>query len=691
MNSALRHPLHSVECHITSSVCFTFIVWVVEISFIFPHALLVFTALLSGSLVIAETLGDPKSSKNAMKVKDSTKQNKYLPKRREEAGDMTVQFGQIQASSQLHGINGSSSAGDHVLQRRTQYLLTPMKHEQTGLLSMDLSGDIPGKKFSVSKLSRNDDMGLAQESKVRMGEKAALFPEHEKFEAMTSLKQDETGTHSRSNKWSHHPFIEGKCSAGVRIKKVNVLKRSSGEMNYENGPKKKMKKKKEPRSELNRDSLDKRKALSFVEAWGKKSSQLDSAERHSNMLTVRNSKLDVLQLLSNLQALSVDPFFGSSDRSSIRAVRQFFLRFRSLVYQKSLAKSPFTTKPSAKTLSSTNEPTKPERKRLSSDHQQDIPSTKKLKKFSQLKPMASDKKTNQEAKKRSNLAPFNPLRDQDGPVPINAKPAKAQPGKKMGPSPEVIDPTMLVMKFPSGTSLPSAALLKARFCRFGPLDQSAIRVFWKSSICRVVFLYKLDAQTALRYASGSNSLFGNVNVTYFLRDVKTSSASEGLEPKKAKTDEPIVEPLSQRLERAPPIHKPNIQLKSCLKKPGNNGNGNRGTARVKFMLGGKETETAIPVSGRNNASSSSSVAMEFVSKNTQNIVPSTLPPLLPLSSQNSKQKHVNNNQVDHVEPPLDQSKCAVDISQEMMKLLVRCNDVVANVTVLLGYVPYHPL
>ncbi|VVA96566.1 unnamed protein product [Arabis nemorensis] len=156
----------------------------------------------------------------------------------------------------------------------------------------------------------------------------------------------------------------------------------------------------------------------------------------------------------------------------------------------------------------------------------------------------------------------------------------------------------------------------------------------------------------------------------------------------AKTDEPIIEPLSQRLERAPPVHQPNIRLKSCLKTPGKNGNGNRGTARVKFMLGGKETETTFPVSGRNNASSSSCVAMEFVSKNTQNIVPSTLPPILPLSSQNSKPKHVN-NQVDHVEPPLDQSQ--VNISEEMMKLLLRCNDVVANVKGLLGYVPYHPL
>ncbi|AAF64539.1 hypothetical protein [Arabidopsis thaliana] len=618
---------------------------------------------LSGSLVSAETLGNPKSYTKAMNVKDSTKQDKYLPKRREEAGDMTVQFGQVQESSQFQGINGSS-AWDRLLQRRTPCLQTPRKHEQTGLVSMNFtssSGNIPGKKSSVSKLSRDDDKGLAQESDVRMGEKATLFPDQEKFEPMKSLKQDETGTNSRSNKSSLKLFSGGKFSAGVGIKKGNVVKRSSGEMKSENCPPEPKKKKKEYVSELNRDTPDKRKALSSGEAWAKKSSQVDSAKRRSNMLIV---KLDGLQLLSNLLALSLDPLFGSSDRSSFRVIRQFFFHFRSHVYQKSLATSPSATKlsKSAKTLCRANEQSKAGRNRISSDSQQDVPSTKKLKKTIQFKPLASDKKTNQDATKRSSLAPLNPVRDQCR-VPINAKPAIVQQEKKTGPSAMVVEPTMLVMMFPPGESLPSIDLLKARFGRFGQLDQSAIRVSWKSSICRVGFLYKLDAQTALRYVSGSKSLFGNVNVTYFLRDMKASSASGDHELKKAKrpkTDKPITKPLNQLLEQAPPVHQPNIQLKSCLKKPGNNRNGNHRTVRVKFMLGEKETESPFSVS------------------------------ILPLSSQDSEPKPVN-NQVDHVEPPLDPSQLKVDISLQMMELLTRCNDAVANVTGLLGYVPYHSL
>ncbi|XP_010464069.1 PREDICTED: uncharacterized protein LOC104744678 [Camelina sativa] len=657
-------------------------------------------APLSGSLVSAVTLSNTKISTQAIKVKDSTKQEKYHPKRREEACDMTVEFGQVQASFELQSIDGSS-AGDHILQRRTPHLQTPRKHEQTGHVSVNFTsstGDIPIKKSSVSKLSHDDDKGLSQESKVKMGEVATLLPDHEKFEAMTCLKQDETGTISRSNQGALPPFIEGKRSAGVGIKKGNDLKRFSEERNGRPKPKKKMKK--ESGSELNRDSPNKRKALSSGEAWAKKSSQLDSSNRHSNMMIMRNSRLDGRTLLSNLQALSLDPFFGSSDRSSTRVVRQFFLRFRSFVYQKSLAASPSTTNPSkcAKILSRTNETSNSnsERKRLSSAQQQDVPSTKKLKNTNQFKPMASDKKTNQEATKRPSLAPFNLVRDRSGPVPINAKPAIGQPEKKMAPSAKVAEPTMLVMMFPPGTSLPSTALLKARFGRFGQLDQSAIRVSWKSSTCRVVFLYKVDAQTALRYASGSKSIFGNVNVTYFLRDMNASSAPGDHELKKAKTDEPITEPLNERLEQTPPVSQPNIQLKSCLKKPCKNGNGNHRTARVRFMLGGKETETLFLVSGRNNgnhassssSSSSSSVAMEYVSQNT---VPLTLPPILPLSWQNSKPKPAANNEVDQVEPPLDPSQHKVDISQQMIKLLTRCNDVVANVTGLLGYVPYHSL
>ncbi|ESQ32238.1 hypothetical protein EUTSA_v10003560mg [Eutrema salsugineum] len=688
-----------------------------------PHNRAPPRAPLSGPLVIAETLGDLKSSKKPTKVKDSKKQDKYLLKRRDEAGDKTIPFGQVEASATT--AFGGSLDGDFVLQRRAPTVQNPMKDEQSGIVSMDFtssSAAIPGKESSVSKISLDEEKDLAEESKEKLEEKTVVFPEHGKSEAMATLKQ-EAGPDSGSAGNSLQPLLEsprgshtsasgGKSSTGSVIKKVKVIKRPSSEMGSENPPSEPVKKKKK-KKEPNSDHPEKRKFLSSGEAGAKKLSQLGSAHLQSYM------EVDVPQLLNHLQDLSLDPFFGSSV-ASFGAARKFFLRFRSLTYQKSLtvsssdaiAESVRDAKPlkPIKNVNRTADPSKAGRKRLSSDRQDEIPSAKKSKKTNQLKSLASEKKIKREAKDS-----IKPVREQSGAV--HAKPAKAQTGKKTGPSAKVVEPTMLVMKFPPGTSLPSAALLKARFGRFGLLDQSAIRVFWKSSTCRVVFLYKADAQTAFRYATGNNTLFGNVNVRYFLRDVDTPKP-EPHEPENAKEDD---EPQSQWLDQAPPLHQPilpppNINLKSCLKKPvdeqsnsSSNGNGNRGTARVKFMLGGEQnsikatTEPSFSNRGpsASSSSSSSTIATEFFSKKFQNVVhhhqqPSTLPPILPLPPQYSKPIKT----VDHVEPPMPPFRNvrgpspvvgAGDISHQMLNLLSKCNDVVANVTGLLGYVPYHPL
>ncbi|KAG7552091.1 PWWP domain [Arabidopsis thaliana x Arabidopsis arenosa] len=687
-------------------------------------------APLSGPLVIAETLGDLKSSKKPKKVKDSKKKDKYLLKGRDEAGDKSVQFGQIEASSltsHIQGIDGSLD-GDFVLQRRAPMLQTPVKDEQSGIVGIDFassSAAIPGKECSVPMLSLDEEKGLAEESKEKMEERSDVLPEHGKSEAMASRKE-EAGTDLGSAESSLQPLLEshtsaseGKSSTGSVIKKVKVSKRSSSEMGSEDPPSE-PKKKKKKKKEHDSDHAVKRKFLSSGEAGAKKLSQLGSMHLQSYM------EVDVPQLLSHLQDLSLDPFHGSSV-TSFGAARKFFLRFRSLNYQKSLSVSSSDatvenardTKPSkpVKTVKRTEDPSKAGKKRLSSDRQDDIPSAKKLKKTNQLKSMTSEKKISREAKDS-----IKPVREQSSAV--QAKAARAQTGKKTAPSVKVVEPTMLVMKFPPGTSLPSAALLKARFGRFGLLDQSAIRVFWKSSTCRVVFLYKADAQTAFRYATGNNTLFGNVNVKYFLRDVDAPKA-EPREPENTKEDD---EPQSQWLDQAPPLHQPtlpppNVNLKSCLKKPvddpsssSNNGNGNRATVRVKFMLGGEENSSkattepppVTTISNRNSgpSSSSSSVAMEFVSKKFQNVVhhqqlpPSTLPPILPLPPQYTKPQQHPIKPVDHVEPPLPPSRnfrgpnpavSAGDISHQMLNLLSKCNEVVANVTGLLGYVPYHPL
>ncbi|KAJ6434464.1 hypothetical protein OIU84_018056 [Salix udensis] len=137
----------------------------------------------------------------------------------------------------------------------------------------------------------------------------------------------------------------------------------------------------------------------------------------------------------------------------------------------------------------------------------------------------------------------------------------------MEPAARAIEPTMLMLKFPPETSLPSAAQLKARFARFGSIDQSAIRVFWKSSQCRVVFRRKLDAQAALKYALGNKSLFGDVNVRLRFLLLKRQAVAFAHQPPSQSA----------------------VQLKSILKRANDDeaalvtgGNGSRGN-RVKFV------------------------------------------------------------------------------------------------------------
>ncbi|KAG2316560.1 hypothetical protein Bca52824_019682 [Brassica carinata] len=215
-----------------------------------PHNRTPSRAPLSGPLVIAETLGVPKSSKTPTKVKDSKKQDKYLLKRRDEAGDKTLPFGQAEASS---------STGDSALRRRASTLQSPMKDEQPGIVSMDVnssSAAIPGKESSVPKLSLDEEKDAAEESAERKEERTVVNPEHEPHKQETGPDCGSAGSSlqpmSESPRGSHTSASEGKSSTGSLIKKLKVAKRSSSEMGTsENPPSEPVKKKmKEPNPNL---------------------------------------------------------------------------------------------------------------------------------------------------------------------------------------------------------------------------------------------------------------------------------------------------------------------------------------------------------------------------------------------------------------------------------------------------------
>ncbi|KAE8651613.1 uncharacterized protein LOC101211600 [Cucumis sativus] len=837
-------------------------------------------APLSGPLVIAEALGGGKSGVKPMKLKDQSKKDRYLLKRRDEPSHLkvfaanqeqetsTVPLSLVAAESTETG-----GAGDYVLLKRTPTILPKSEHAgfvgtdtETSSLSipkneaeigqMAVGTDLVSQGQSMSIEASSDkemipleepketiapnevissrshispDMASERDSPSVLGEdsdprfdrtdalgdplcdqadagtenisKSSETPQQPQLSNTVYLQGDHELDRNLDNRVDLEPtsagtkFSDGDSSVGG-VMKPKVLKRPAEDMNSSGSPfmgeKKKKKKKRVNGAEMGSDQtqkqLAKKKVRRLVGNAVEKSDQIGLSSREDFRLehqkksnaSTNNSvsagvvfgrgsdEFDVPQLLNDLQAFALDPFHGV-ERNCHVIVHKFFLRFRSLVYQKSLGSSPpreaespelralkssdasfgtdnlsenirdLSSSNSVKPLRRRDDPTKTGRKRVPSDRLEEIAS-KKLKKMGDLKLLASERKATQK------LADGQKRESRDSvAVPTAVKMVKRDYMKKPEPpSARKVDPTMLVMKFPPETSLPSLNELKARFGRFGPIDQSGLRIFWKSSTCRVVFLYKPDAQAAYKYAMGNKSLFGNVNVKYQLREVgaPATEVPDSEKPSATADDNPIETPrmkdplvLSGRAS-TPVVHQPPlaplpaVQLKSCLKKatgdePGvpSVGTGgtssSKGTTRVKFMLGGEESNRNNINANFADGGTSSSVAMDFNSNFFQKVVSTTPLPIPPpqftkpshsITTTNIMQQHSEipqpRNTLNHHHhyhhtpavalPPVPQNPPPVaspttDISQQLLSLLTRCSDVVTNVTGLLGYAPYHPL
>ncbi|XP_062084790.1 PWWP domain-containing protein 1-like [Humulus lupulus] len=813
-------------------------------------------APLSGPMVIAETLGGGTSATKHNKVKDSTKKDRYLFKRRDESGnakDQQTSQEQPSSSAQSAYVEGSVAVGDgdFVLQKRASPVSSKPqiseKHEQTGSVSLPVADSSSNVGESVivdqaparSSLATEDVIEDEKPSLDEVKEEAKEGPrsvsdrvEITKTTASTDLsgngtvpcmiddtsqsykqdyKQDGEGFAEfkreenvkisrpdediQQSQLSSTPGVEGShgmdqvldgssveglptdakrvsgMSASVGVKKAKA-KRPLEESNSENSMTegKKKKKKKQLGSETGFRDPQKHlvsKKSSSTGKIGVKSTQIGLAAKEEskvkqskkisasnnlsdsvgNSLLVGNIELELPELLSDLQALALDPFHGL-ERNSPAIVRKFFLRFRSLVYQKSLVLSPpsenesIEVRPSksavavgasdnnssehvrdlpsskpAKPTFRSDDPTIAGRKRAPSDRQEEI-AVKRSKKISDIKSLAAEKK----ATPKTSEVQRGEGRESAVPLVRRNKPDSA---KRFEPPAKVVEPTMLVMKFPPKTSLPSPAELKARFARFGPMDQAGLRVFWKSTTCRVVFLHKSDAQAAYKYAISNNSLFGNISVRFYVKEVGTPGPeapelgkSQGDDiyndaPRAAKDPAVLQRPSVPQLQPQPAV-----QLKSCLKKStgdesgqltGASGSNKGATPRVKFALAGEESTSRVVdqaaairnISNNSNASFAdngtppSTIAMDFSVRNFQKVVPSPSPSsILPLP-QFAKAPLNNLRHPDMMAPrntPIaPPPPPTIDISQQMLNLLTRCNDVVTNVTSLLGYVPYHPL
>ncbi|XP_026406383.1 uncharacterized protein LOC113301782 isoform X1 [Papaver somniferum] len=456
--------------------------------------------------------------------------------------------------------------------------------------------------------------------------------------------------------------------------------------------------------------------------------------------------VELPELLDDLLGLAVDPFYGVG-RNSPTIVRHVLLQLRTLVYQKSLVLVPTNDpetsnfnqnkslagagpckipsgenaiKSSArlpKPLPRPDDPTKAGQKRSLSERQEEK-SAKKLKKMSELKSLTAEKKggilrvpePKQAERKEAGTGGVFPV-----------KPTKTATVTKRHENlqAKVPGPAMLSMMFPPRTSLPSPAELKARFARFGPLDHSLLRVFWKSSTCRVVFKNKSHAVAAYDYAVRNRGLFGNVKVNYQLKDVVPAESATKSRPDDIIDEYPTTRQTQQKQHSA-------VQLKSCLKKPiGEETTGSvmgsiqrENNPRVKFKLGVEESAAGGSSSRgeelmlSNNSSSSASDGsfatssfghgMDINSKNFQKFIPPPLPPasLLPLQppliTGQGFMKIPQYNELDQqrttthtIATNISMNK--VDISSEMLNLMLRCNDIVRDLNSSFGYFPYHSL
>jgi DNA (cytosine-5)-methyltransferase 3A len=258
---------------------------------------------------------------------------------------------------------------------------------------------------------------------------------------------------------------------------------------------------------------------------------------------------------------------------------------------------------------------------------------KKKAKIDKIKTLSSEKKAGGlELQKPTGTAAAGATR----PAAMKEKAEGAARKKAPAPRMKTLSPTALMMKFPLNSTLPSVASLKARFARFGPLDVDGIRVYWKSNMCRVIYRFRSDAETALKYAR-TNPMFGQVDAQFHIKEVETSGGSEpppALDaPLQRSSDLRLMETAPFRpgtsgsgsplpMSRAVPARTVatamgQLQPKSILKKSTDEGGSvtREGSSRVKFMLDAGDNKlepSAPPTSSGNGGDSGAPVRVKSV-------------------------------------------------------------------------------
>ncbi|XP_074571076.1 PWWP domain-containing protein 1-like [Curcuma longa] len=642
-------------------------------------------APLSGQLVMPEPLCPKKSSApklaSAPKVSKSpsAKKNKYVLKRRDEQFSTTATIAgpplpDFTSPTQPYGnfynlfptnqqpptqpslaFQDASVHGDYVLQKRAPSVFIDDKLPQTSPSLLEQGPLISEQRPATLGVDVPVAISPRKTPQMSVIEFRKLDP------AVSGVVADakEETLLARPNDVI---VVDGILKAKKKIKKRLHVDSSSDPTDLATSAKKKIKKKRKEQNnesgllpdlaKMAKDDDPYRILASRSNSIGPEQSKRADAVARATLsfpfsfelpkIDLSSRSLQLPELVADLHELALDPFYGI-ERDASGVALHVFLKFRSMVYQKSLALSlpseddaaevqapkpprsqqesvagtaeiaPVKTAKEGKEPTASAKPPKPGfrsddpvvagRKRTPSDRREDM-SAKRQKKVNIVKALASEKKS--AIRQKRNPKDAGSASTTTMPVvaavhSVTAKPSNAktvEPVKKQERSlPRVPCPTTLMMKFPPETTLPSIASLKARFARFGPLELPATRVYWKSYSCKVVYKFKPDAEAALNYAR-ANEMFGQVKVHFYLRDADTQSqepsadaggqklesrqAAEGVQFRPGSNPSNSLRPLLN------PNHKTG-QLKSILKKPGDDAgpttiNSSRETPRVKFML-----------------------------------------------------------------------------------------------------------
>ncbi|XP_020581500.1 uncharacterized protein LOC110025386 [Phalaenopsis equestris] len=591
-------------------------------------------AQLSGPLVVAESLGDRRSTTRQAphKPTNSAKKNKYVLRRRDDLPTISAaaaataaassSIPDLPSSSQLlhHGFFpslpdstgplASAMDADYVLRKRED--LPPPSYAVTDLQSTTEAAIPPGYPQKSEPFEIKNEGGLLSESIVHP------IPTESSQNVVDGQQQ--------------MPPLQARDDGVAIVKKEVMLKRPREDLNERGEVKKKKKKKKygidADQSPASLDA-DQRRLVT-----GRSIGIVDLLPQDDDINMelppwLDLSSLQFPQLISDLSSVALDPFYAV-ERDAPAIVRHVFLRFRSLVYQKSLTLSPSmeTSAPSqpssvgregrehaessslskpTKPVSRLGEATKASRKRDPSDRQEEL-WVKKMDKMNQIKQLASKKKKAAISQKPPEMQQPKDPKD----IKSSATATEASRKQERPPSPKLPSPTFLIMKFPPRSTLPSVSNLKARYARFGPLDLTGTRVSWKNYTCKVLFKHKSDAQSALNFVQ-INDIFGQAKVAYFLKDHEVSGPEQPLDPQNKPSDSsrPDKDSLQYR-HGGTSIQKPSfsqaqqsqIQLKSILKKPVGDDSGSnsavasisitRESPRVKFMLNGEDDRSSEP-------------------------------------------------------------------------------------------------